>query len=148
MAAIEELHRLGRPVLVGTISIEKAELLSRFLQRKNIPHQVLHGKNHEAEAAIISSGRKAGSGNPSPPRWPAEALTHHPWRNPRNPCKRSGDYQVIWEKKGGQDKAAGTGTGKAFASVLNEIEDRYKHEVSSIDQKFGHSSQSLRNPSI
>ncbi len=51
---IEELHREGRPVLVGTTSIEKSERLSKMLKRKKIPHQVLNAKYHEREAAIIA----------------------------------------------------------------------------------------------
>ncbi|MFQ6111501.1 MAG: preprotein translocase subunit SecA [Nitrospinota bacterium] len=56
---IKELHRQGRPVLVGTISIEKSELLSKKLERHGIPHQVLNAKHHEREAAIVAqAGRK------------------------------------------------------------------------------------------
>ncbi|MCM8764515.1 MAG: preprotein translocase subunit SecA, partial [Candidatus Omnitrophica bacterium] len=56
---IEELYRKGRPVLVGTTSIEKSERLSRLLLRKNIPHQVLNAKYHEKEAEIIArAGQK------------------------------------------------------------------------------------------
>jgi preprotein translocase subunit SecA len=56
---ILELHRLGRPVLVGTISIEKSELLSTYLKRRSIPHDVLNAKNHEREAEIVAqAGRK------------------------------------------------------------------------------------------
>jgi preprotein translocase subunit SecA len=51
---IEELYKIGRPVLVGTTSIEKNELLSRKLREKNIPHQVLNAKNHEEEGKIIA----------------------------------------------------------------------------------------------
>ena len=51
---IEELWRKGRPVLVGTTSIEKNERLSEMLRRKGIPHQVLNAKNHEREAYIIA----------------------------------------------------------------------------------------------
>jgi preprotein translocase subunit SecA len=51
---IEELHRKGRPVLVGTISIEKSERLSSMLQRRNIPHNVLNAKYHEMEATIVA----------------------------------------------------------------------------------------------
>ncbi|MGC8804464.1 MAG: preprotein translocase subunit SecA, partial [Candidatus Ratteibacteria bacterium] len=58
-AEIEQLYRKGRPVLVGTTSIEKSERLSRILQRKNIPHQVLNAKYHEKEAEIIAkAGQK------------------------------------------------------------------------------------------
>jgi preprotein translocase subunit SecA len=61
-AAIEEikaLYKQGRPVLVGTISIEKSELLSTYLKRQGVPHNVLNAKNHEREAEIIAqAGRK------------------------------------------------------------------------------------------
>ena len=56
---IIELHRAGRPVLVGTISIEKSELLGTYLKRRGIPHDVLNAKNHEREAEIVAqAGRK------------------------------------------------------------------------------------------
>ena len=51
---IIETYKKGEPVLVGTISIEKSELLSDILKRKGIPHQVLNAKYHEKEAEIIS----------------------------------------------------------------------------------------------
>ena len=56
---IKELHTHGRPVLVGTISIEKSEVLSTYLKRHGIPHNVLNAKHHEHEAEIIAqAGRK------------------------------------------------------------------------------------------
>ncbi|MBA2847904.1 preprotein translocase subunit SecA [Thermosulfuriphilus ammonigenes] len=58
---IEELYRQGRPVLVGTISIEKSEKLSRLLKKAKIPHQVLNAKYHEREAAIIAQAGRSGS---------------------------------------------------------------------------------------
>ena len=51
---IEELHKKGQPVLVGTISIEKSEILSHLLKKKGIPHSVLNAKHHEREAEIIT----------------------------------------------------------------------------------------------
>ena len=61
-AVAEELadcHHRGQPTLVGTISIETSELLSRLLKRKGIPHVVLNAKYHEREAAIVAqAGRK------------------------------------------------------------------------------------------
>jgi len=58
-ADIAENYKLGRPVLVGTTSIEKNEIISQFLRHKGIPHQVLNAKQHEKEAMIISgAGRK------------------------------------------------------------------------------------------
>ncbi len=57
---IEERYHKGQPVLVGTISIEKSELLSDMLRKKGIPHQVLNAKHHEKEAQIIAgAGEKS-----------------------------------------------------------------------------------------
>lgn len=58
---IEELHQLGRPVLVGTISIEKSERLSHLLKKRGIPHNVLNAKHHEREAEIIAQAGRAGA---------------------------------------------------------------------------------------
>ena len=58
---IREVHATGRPILVGTTSIEKSEELSEMLQRHGITHQVLNAKYHEREAEIVAqAGRKAG----------------------------------------------------------------------------------------
>ncbi len=60
-AVVEEVaavYKTGRPVLIGTTSIEKNELLSRLLTQRNIPHNVLNAKNHEQEARIISEAGK------------------------------------------------------------------------------------------
>ncbi len=58
---IEELHRAGRPVLVGTISIEKSERLSHLLKKQGIPHNVLNAKHHEREAEIIAQAGRVGA---------------------------------------------------------------------------------------
>ncbi|MEW6376586.1 MAG: preprotein translocase subunit SecA, partial [Thermodesulfobacteriota bacterium] len=58
---IEELYRSGRPVLVGTISIEKSERLSHLLKKRGIPHNVLNAKHHEREAEIIAQAGRAGA---------------------------------------------------------------------------------------
>ncbi|HEY6008887.1 MAG TPA: preprotein translocase subunit SecA, partial [Geobacteraceae bacterium] len=56
---IKECHAKGQPVLVGTISIEKSEVLSELLKRDGIPHNVLNAKQHEREAEIVAqAGRK------------------------------------------------------------------------------------------
>jgi preprotein translocase subunit SecA len=57
---IEECYRRGQPVLVGTVSIEKSELLSKMLKKRGIPHQVLNAKNHEQEAKIIAQAGRVG----------------------------------------------------------------------------------------
>jgi len=58
---IDECHRRGQPVLVGTTSIEKNELLSKLLKRKNIPHELLNAKQHEKEAQIIAKAGERGA---------------------------------------------------------------------------------------
>jgi preprotein translocase subunit SecA len=51
-------HKLGQPVLVGTTSVEKSELLHDLLKRRGIPHEILNAKNHEKEASIIANAGK------------------------------------------------------------------------------------------
>ena len=58
VAEIEEMYKLGRPVLVGTVSIEKSERLSEMLTRRGIPHVVLNAKHHEKEAQIVAQAGK------------------------------------------------------------------------------------------
>jgi len=58
---IETFHQQGTPLLIGTVSIEKSELLSDLLKRRGIPHQVLNAKNHEKEAAIIAQAGRIGA---------------------------------------------------------------------------------------
>jgi preprotein translocase subunit SecA len=63
-AVVEEIaknYKIGRPVLVGTTSIEKNEYLSFLLKKRGIPHQVLNAKHHEKEAAIIAQAGKIGA---------------------------------------------------------------------------------------
>ena len=58
---IERRHKLGQPILVGTIAIETSELVSRLLTRKGIKHEVLNAKNHAREAEIIANAGEKGS---------------------------------------------------------------------------------------
>lgn len=58
---IVECHKRGQPVLVGTVSIEKSELLSSMLKRRGIPHQVLNAKYHEKEAEIVAKAGQRGA---------------------------------------------------------------------------------------
>ncbi|NCC25704.1 MAG: preprotein translocase subunit SecA [Deltaproteobacteria bacterium] len=51
---IEDLYRSGQPVLVGTTSIEKSELLAKLLKKRQVPHEVLNAKQHEREAEIVA----------------------------------------------------------------------------------------------
>jgi preprotein translocase subunit SecA len=56
---IEDCYKRGQPVLVGTVSVEKSEVVASYLRKKNIPHAVLNAKQHEKEAFVVSqAGRK------------------------------------------------------------------------------------------
>ena len=57
---VEELHKSGRPVLVGTISIEKSEIISDLLKKRGIKHNVLNAKQHEKEAEIVADAGRLG----------------------------------------------------------------------------------------
>jgi preprotein translocase subunit SecA len=58
---IARMHEMGRPVLVGTVSVEVSEILSRLLKRRTIPHSVLNAKYHEQEAKIVSRAGELGA---------------------------------------------------------------------------------------
>ena len=58
---IEECNKKGQPVLVGTVSIEKSELLASMIKKRGIPHNVLNAKNHEKEAEIVAQAGKLGA---------------------------------------------------------------------------------------
>lgn len=58
---VKELHKKGQPVLIGTVSIEKNELLSNLLTKAKVPHQVLNAKNNESEAAIVAKAGQKGA---------------------------------------------------------------------------------------
>ncbi len=58
---VKECHAKGQPVLVGTISIERSELLSKLLKKEGIPHNVLNAKYHEKEAQIVAQAGKLGA---------------------------------------------------------------------------------------
>ncbi len=58
---VKELHAKGQPVLIGTVSIEKNEVLSQFLRAEGVPHEILNAKNHEREGEIIAQAGKNGA---------------------------------------------------------------------------------------
>lgn len=141
VSEIEEVFNAGRPALVGTVSIEKAEKLSRMLSRKNIPHKVLHGKNHEAEAAIIAQ-----AGRP-------KAITIATQMAGRgvdiilggNPeiLAREETIRVIWSRKKTGDGDSGH-IRKELAEALNDTEKRYKQALADIDGRYKNTLESMR----
>ncbi len=58
---IKRLHKKGQPVLIGTVSIEKNELIGRLLNQESVPHQVLNAKNNESEASIVAKAGQKGA---------------------------------------------------------------------------------------
>ena len=58
---IVERHRKGQPVLVGTVSVEKSEVLSQTLKKRGVPHEVLNAKQHEREAAVVARAGTLGA---------------------------------------------------------------------------------------
>jgi preprotein translocase subunit SecA len=58
---VEEIHKQGRPILIGTVSVEKSEVLSDMMKRKGIPHEVLNAKLHEKEAYIVAQAGRLGA---------------------------------------------------------------------------------------
>ncbi len=61
LTELEECYAKGQPVLVGTTSVEKSELVHRLLEKKGIPHQVLNAKQHDSEAVIVAQAGRRGS---------------------------------------------------------------------------------------
>lgn len=59
IAEIEDLYKKGKPVLVGTLSIDKSERVSEMLKKKGIPHHILNAKNHESEAEVIAQAGRS-----------------------------------------------------------------------------------------
>ncbi len=58
---IKELHEKGQPVLVGTVSVEKSEVVAQFLKKEGIKHNILNAKNHEREADIVAQAGRSGA---------------------------------------------------------------------------------------
>lgn len=58
---VKELHMRGQPVLIGTVSVEKNELLSAYFRQEGIPHEMLNAKNHEREGEVIAQAGKKGA---------------------------------------------------------------------------------------
>ncbi len=58
---VAEIHETGQPILIGTRSIEHNQIVSNFLKRKKVPHELLNAKNHEREAFIIADAGKSGA---------------------------------------------------------------------------------------
>ena len=102
---IEECYQKGQPVLIGTTSIEKNEIIDKFLQKKGIPHNVLNAKYHEKEAKILAeAGRNkavtvatnmAGRGVDIILGGSKEGREEKPWQKEHEEVVKSGGLHVI-----------------------------------------------------
>ena len=116
---IAERHKAGQPVLVGTISVEKSEILSKMLKRRGVPHEVLNAKHHEREASIIAQAGRTGAvtvatnmagrgtdimlgGNPE---FMADLELH---QRGLSPLETPEDYEAAWPEALEKAKRAGT----------------------------------------
>lgn len=114
VADIEALHLKGQPVLVGTTSIEKNEIVADYLKHRKIPHNVLNAKNHEKEASIIAQAGKpgavtvatnmAGRGvdiilGGAPPEKPA-GTTINKWQDSKEMAKWKEDHERVIQAGG------------------------------------------------
>jgi len=130
VAEIEKTHAEGRPVLVGTISIEKAEKLSRMLKHRGIPHQVLHGKNHEAEAAIIAQAGRPGAVTIAT-QMAGRGVDIILGGNPEI-LAREETIRIIWSRK--RQPSRDRQQPRLLADAINEIEEAYKRAVEQIEK--------------
>ncbi|HRR96124.1 MAG TPA: preprotein translocase subunit SecA [Candidatus Ratteibacteria bacterium] len=128
---IKQMHEIGRPVLVGTISIEKAEKLSGYLRRNNIPHNVLHGKNHESEAGIIAQAGKFKAVTIAT-QMAGRGVDIILGGNPEI-IAREETIKTIWSKKGSKDIVKKSD----YSDVLEDLEKGYKNKIDVIEKEYG-----------
>ena len=87
VADVVERHEKGQPILIGTASVAKSEILSKLLKKAGVKHEVLNAKNHAREAAIIASGRTQGRGHRRHEHGRPRHRHHSRWQ-PRVPGRR------------------------------------------------------------
>ena len=128
---IKACHEKGQPILVGTISIEKSELLSKMLKRAGIPHNVLNAKNHEREAEIIAQAGKFGA---------VTIATNMAGRGTDIILGGNAEFPATAEMKKMQYPEEIIAEAKGFAEtedeeilearkVFRELEDKYKEQI-------------------
>ncbi len=143
---VKELYEQKRPVLIGTTSIEKSEVVSDLLKRNGIPHQVLNAKNHEKEAAIIAQAGRLGAvtvatnmagrgvdiilgGNP-------EGRDQAEWQEEHNKVVELGGLHIIGTEhhearridnqlRGRAGRQGDPGSSRFYASMEDEIVHRF-----------------------
>ena len=117
---IERVHKTGQPILVGTISIDKSELLSKLLRQRKIPHEVLNAKNHAREALIIeNAGCK-------------DAVTIA-----TNMAGRGTDIKLGGSVKALARKICPDENSENFKSALEKVKDEYKKRYEEVKSLGG-----------
>src|SRR5499433_2139676 len=127
---IEERHKKGQPILVGTTSVAKSERLSRMLKKKNVKHNVLNAVNHEAEATIIAQAGRLGA---------VTIATNMAGRGTDillggNPdfLARS-DMENEWISRAANLPVGGAGR---YEDALRELRERYDDEVQKAEKRY------------
>lgn len=118
---IKECHAKGQPILVGTVSIEKSELLSALLTKKGIRHEVLNAKNHAREALIIAEAGAKGS---------VTIATNMAGRG--TDIKLGGNAEFRARKKAGTEASA-----EVFAQVLAKEKESWKKDYEEVKAAGG-----------
>ncbi|MCM8768529.1 MAG: preprotein translocase subunit SecA [Candidatus Omnitrophica bacterium] len=136
---IKSMHSQDRPVLVGTISIEKAEKLSRILHHHGLPHHVLHGKNHEAEAAIIAQAGRPGAITIAT-QMAGRGVDIILGGNPEILAREETIQNIRAKITGSQPQV----NPRAFLEVINELEASYKKRLEEIEQAFRPTLENLK----
>ena len=129
---IKACHEKGQPVLVGTVSIEKSEELSKVLKKEKIPHTVLNAKHHEKEADIVANAGRLGAVTIST-NMAGRGTDIMLGGNPEYLAKRD------MRNQGYDDEIVATATGSsdtddeeilAARRTFKELYEKYKHEIS------------------
>jgi len=123
-AVVEEIaarHTKGQPVLVGTVSIEKSELLSKMLQKKGVQHQVLNAKFHEMEAKIVAQAGSFGS---------VTIATNMAGRGTDIILGGNAEF-MLQEKLSGltEEEAAGIDHNAELASLKKQVDEQHRRVV-------------------
>ena len=134
---IEDCHERGQPVLVGTVSVEKSEHLSRMLKKKGVAHNVLNAVNHEAEASIIAQAGRLGT---------VTIATNMAGRGTDillggNPefLSRS-DMENEWMSRAAKLPFEGT---KRYEDALRELREKYEEDMQRAEKRYREEGQTF-----
>jgi len=134
---IEDCHERGQPVLVGTVSVEKSEHLSRMIKKKGVPHNVLNAVNHEAEASIIAQAGRLGT---------VTIATNMAGRGTDillggNPefLSRS-DMENEWMSRAAKLPFEGT---KRYEDALRELREKYEEDMQRAEKRYREEGQTF-----